>query len=67
MEDTNKEAERLPDIASEAVLVTSQEFDPNAEKVQGYDFDQGIDHHKLLKSFNIQILWLSSHKFWLGS
>jgi len=50
MADT-KEAERLPDIASEAVLVTSQEFDPNAEKVQGYDFNQGIDHHKLLKSF----------------
>ena len=45
------EGERLPDIAAEAVLVTSEEMEPGTEKVQGYDFNQGIDHHKLLKSF----------------
>ena len=41
----------LPAIAAEAVLVKSKEMDPNSEKVQGYDFNNGIDHHQLLKSF----------------
>ena len=41
----------VPDIAAEAVLVQSKEMDQGAETVSGYDFNQGLDHHQLLKSF----------------
>jgi len=41
----------VPDIAAEAVLVQSKEMDQGAETVIGYDFNKGLDHHQLLKSF----------------
>lgn len=41
----------IPDIASDAVLVASEEMPAGSEKVAGYDFNQGIDHHKLLQSY----------------
>ena len=42
---------KVPGLAAEAVLVSSEELGPDTDKVAGYDFNQGIDHHKLLKSF----------------
>jgi deoxyhypusine synthase len=44
-------ATAVPDIAADAVLVTSEEMPAGAEKVQGYDFNTGIDHHKILQSY----------------
>jgi len=41
----------VPGMAAEAVLATSQELAPDTDKVSGYDFNRGIDHHELLKSF----------------
>eukprot|EP00094_Tigriopus_californicus_P011350 TCALIF_10956-PA protein Name:"Similar to CG8005 Probable deoxyhypusine synthase (Drosophila melanogaster)" AED:0.14 eAED:0.14 QI:66/0.85/0.75/1/1/0.87/8/0/364 len=41
----------IPSIATEAVLVKSEAMDANAEKVQGYDFNKGVDHHALLNSY----------------
>ena len=41
----------VPDIAAEAVLVQSKDMDQGAETVIGYDFNKGLDHHQLLKSF----------------
>ena len=41
----------VPNIATEAVLVTSDDMAPDSVTVSGYDFNQGIDHHNLLKSF----------------
>ena len=48
---STKEEAKVPGIAAEAVLVSSEELGPDTDKVSGYDFNQGIDHHKLLKSF----------------
>ena len=45
------EGNQLPSLATEAVLVTSSEMEAGSEEVQGYDFNKGIDHHNLLKSF----------------
>eukprot|EP01147_Barroeca_monosierra_P009956 gene9956-2133_t len=41
----------MTEIAQDAVLVNSDPMDPEAVKVQGYDFNQGVDHDKLLESF----------------
>ena len=41
----------VPGIAADAVLVQSKEMDEGAETVSGYDFNKGLDHHQLLKSF----------------
>jgi len=41
----------IPSIASDAVLVSSEEMPEGSEKVVGYDFNQGVDHHKLLQSY----------------
>ena len=48
---SSQEEAKVPGIAAEAVLVSSAELGPDTDKVAGYDFNQGIDHHKLLKSF----------------
>jgi len=42
---------KIPDIAVNAVLVTSEEMPESSEKVLGYDFNLGIDYHKLLQSY----------------
>lgn len=44
-------SETIPSIAAEAVLVKSEAMDKNAEKVQGYDFNEGVDYHALLSSY----------------
>lgn len=41
----------IPALATEAVLVHSQEMPEGSQTVKGYDFNQGVDHHKLLQSF----------------
>ena len=48
---SSKEQDTVPGLAAEAVLVTSQDLAPDTDKVSGYDFNKGIDHHELLKSF----------------
>ena len=40
-----------PDVATSAVLVQSSEMPADAVKVKGYDFNEGIDYHKLLQSY----------------
>nr|XP_054770032.1 deoxyhypusine synthase-like [Lytechinus pictus] len=40
-----------PDVATSAVLVQSSEMPEGSVKVKGYDFNEGIDYHKLLQSF----------------
>ena len=44
-------SQQIPDIASEAVLVQSEPMPEDSQKVTGYDFNQGVDHHKLLQSY----------------
>ena len=41
----------IPAAATDAVLVQSQPMPKDSVKVQGYDFNKGIDHHELLKSY----------------
>ena len=48
---TSTGVDSVPGMAAEAVLATSQEMAPDTDKVSGYDFNRGIDHHQLLKSF----------------
>ena len=48
---TSTGMDSVPGMAAEAVLATSQELAPDTDKVSGYDFNRGIDHHQLLKSF----------------
>ncbi|KAB7494057.1 putative deoxyhypusine synthase [Armadillidium nasatum] len=39
------------DISKEAVLAPSEDVPKNTPIVEGYDFNNGINHHKLLKSY----------------
>ena len=41
----------VPSVAADAVLVQSQPMPEDSVKVTGYDFNKGIDHHELLKSY----------------
>jgi len=41
----------VPDIASDAVLVQSEEMPQGSQIVKGYDFNAGVDHHALLQSY----------------
>lgn len=41
----------IPDIATDAVLAKSQEMPEGSAEVKGYDFNAGVDHHKLLQSY----------------
>jgi len=41
----------VPGGASEAVLVQSEEMPAGSQVVKGYDFNEGVDHHKLLLSY----------------
>lgn len=41
----------IPQVAAAAVLVESQQMPEDAVKVQGYDFNKGLDFHELLKSY----------------
>ena len=44
-------ASGVPAVAQEAVLVQSGKLPVEPIEVKGYDFNKGIDHHKLLQSF----------------
>ena len=48
---TQPNSSAIPSIASDAVLVSSEEMPEGSEKVVGYDFNQGVDYHKLLQSY----------------
>ena len=41
----------VPEVAQEAVLVQSGQLPVEPIEVKGYDFNLGIDYHKLLQSF----------------
>lgn len=40
-----------PALATDAVMVQSEEMPEGSEEVVGYDFNKGIDHHALLQSY----------------
>ncbi|XP_072176616.1 deoxyhypusine synthase-like [Diadema setosum] len=40
-----------PNVATSAVLVQSAEMPVDAVKVKGYDFNEGINYHKLMQSY----------------
>ena len=42
----------IPTIAQEAVLVRSGALPVDPVEVKGYDFNNGVDYHSLLKSFH---------------
>jgi len=41
----------IPQVAEQAVLVASGELPVEPVEVKGYDFNEGIDYHKLLQSY----------------
>ena len=43
--------EDVPLVATGAVLVHSVEMPADSVKVKGYDFNQGVDYHKILQSY----------------
>ena len=43
---------RVPQAAVEAVLVRSQGMPDGSQTVRGYDFNNGVDYHKLFRSFS---------------
>lgn len=43
--------EKVPDIVTNAVLVQSEQMPENSEICKGYDFNNGIDYHKLFASY----------------
>jgi len=44
-------SKEIPAIAAEAVLVQSEKMPKDSVEVKGYDFNNGINHHALLKSY----------------
>ena len=40
-----------PQSAANAVLLKSEEMPKDSVLVSGYDFNEGIDHHKLLQTY----------------
>lgn len=44
-------ADGAPSVAMEAVLKPSCDLPEDMLKIQGYDFNKGVDHRALLKSF----------------
>nr|XP_022322468.1 deoxyhypusine synthase-like isoform X1 [Crassostrea virginica] len=43
--------EQPPKLATDAVLVKSEKISEGAETVEGYDFNNGVNYHKLLQSY----------------
>ena len=43
--------QEVPSIAANAVLVQSGKLPVEPVEVKGYDLNQGVDYHALLKSF----------------
>lgn len=44
-------ADHAPSVAMEAVLKPSCDLPEDMPKIKGYDFNQGVDHQALLKSY----------------
>ena len=44
-------ASEVPALAAKAVLVPSGELPVEKVRVQGYDFNKGVDYHELLSTF----------------
>ncbi|XP_055865778.1 deoxyhypusine synthase-like [Biomphalaria glabrata] len=42
----------VPDIAADAVLVKSEQMPESSEVVRGYDFNEGVNYHKLFSSMS---------------
>ena len=42
-----------PVVATDAVMVKSEEMPAGSEQVKGYDFNLGVDHHALLQSYRL--------------
>ncbi|XP_074654285.1 deoxyhypusine synthase-like [Tubulanus polymorphus] len=40
-----------PNLATEAVMVQSEQMPEGSETVYGYDFNKGLDYHKLLQTY----------------
>lgn len=45
-------ADHAPSVAMEAVLKRSCDLPEDMTKIKGYDFNQGVDLHALLKSYH---------------
>ena len=41
-----------PSVATEAILVKSEEMPEGSVEVKGYDFNQGVDYKKLFESYS---------------
>ena len=46
-------ASSAPGVATDAVMVKSEAMPAGSERVNGYDFNLGVDHHALLQSYRI--------------
>lgn len=44
-------AAAAPSVSTDAVMVTSEPMPEDSVEVKGYDFNQGVDHAKLLDSY----------------
>lgn len=44
-------ADHAPSVAMEAVLKPSCDLPEDMPKIKGYDFNQGVDHQAVLKSY----------------
>ena len=42
-----------PGVATDAVMVKSEAMPAGSERVKGYDFNLGVDHHALLQSYRL--------------
>lgn len=51
MASTGEETEKRPAVSQDAVFVASEKMPDDSVKVQGYDFNEGIDYHRLLQSY----------------
>jgi len=47
----SKDQGPIPDIATDAVLVKSEEMPKDSKICEGYDFNNGINYHQLLSSY----------------
>ncbi|KAJ1912509.1 Deoxyhypusine synthase [Mycoemilia scoparia] len=50
-EKQDQNSSEVPSIASNAVLVVSEEIPKDAKVVKGYDFNNGVDYNKLFDSY----------------
>ena len=46
-----QQAGSAPSLATEAVLVKSEEMPEDAVKIKGYDFNQGVNFDKMMEAF----------------